>query len=326
MVNNDLVQFGFDETTTADEVLAEIDLHGRTALVTGASTGIGKETAAAFARHGARVVITGRDDAKLAAAADEIREVTQATDLLALPADLGSLASVRGFTDAVAAQVDSIDAVVANAGVMAPPFGRTVDGFETQFGTNHLGHFVLVNRLVPLVLAAAPSRIVMVSSYSHRWSDVDLEDPGFETTPYNRYTGYARSKTANVLFAVELDRRLRDRGVRALALHPGTIPTELGRYRRTDPPPENERIPSGERPSDRILTRKSIAAGAATSAFAAFAPQLDGWGGVYLEDCMIAPATEIGAGFGVCGYALDPDRAALLWSRSEELVGEQFTF
>jgi NAD(P)-dependent dehydrogenase (short-subunit alcohol dehydrogenase family) len=137
---------------------------------------------------------------------------------------------VRTFADGVLADTDRLDLLVANAGVMASPRGGTEDGFETQFGTNHLGHFVLVNRLVPRLIGSAPARVVVLSSAGHRIPDVDLDDPGFERTRYDPWVAYGRSKTANVLFAVELDRRLRDQGVRAMAVHPGKIATELGRH------------------------------------------------------------------------------------------------
>jgi NAD(P)-dependent dehydrogenase (short-subunit alcohol dehydrogenase family) len=213
--------------------------------------------------------------------------------------------------------------LIANAGVMAPPRGATADGFETQFGTNHLGHFVLVNRLLPLLLAGAPSRVVCLSSGGHRLSDVDLDDPNFERQPYDPWIGYGRSKTANVLFAVELDRRLRDRGVRACAVHPGVIITELGRH-LTDETLKTMMQRRGDRPQP---VRKEVAAGAATSVWAAVVAEPDAIGGQYCEDCgVFGVITDPLSPTGVMPYAIDSDRAKALWARSEELVGETVTY
>jgi NAD(P)-dependent dehydrogenase (short-subunit alcohol dehydrogenase family) len=217
--------------TTTDELLEGRDLSGQRVLITGGSAGLGRETARALGAHGADVVIAVRDLAKGERAAAPVRAgaaPNASVELIEL--DLASLASVRACADRLLAEGKPLDVLIANAGVMACPQGTTKDGFETQFGTNHLGHFVFVNRLVPLVVAGAPSRIVALSSSGHRMSDVDLDDPGFERTPYDPWVAYGRSKTANVLFALALDRRLRDRGVRACAVHPGGIQTELGRH------------------------------------------------------------------------------------------------
>jgi NAD(P)-dependent dehydrogenase (short-subunit alcohol dehydrogenase family) len=212
----------FGATSTTDEVLAGVDLTGKRALVTGVSAGLGVETARALAAHGAQVTGTARDLDKARAATAHI-PVLELVEL-----DLASLASVRAAADKLVADGRTFDIVIANAGVMAPPFGKTVDGFETQFGTNHLGHFVFVNRIARLI--APGGRFVSLASSGHRFSDVDLDDPNFERTPYTEFGGYGRSKTANILFAVEFDRRHKARGVRAVAVHPGGIQTELGRH------------------------------------------------------------------------------------------------
>ena len=217
----------FGAHSTTDDVLGDRDLSDLRVLVTGASAGLGVETIRSLAARGAAVVGVARDVAK-AEAALAAAGVESGVELR--EADLASLASVRACADGLVADGEVLDVLIANAGVMACPEGTTADGFETQFGTNHLGHFVLVNRLAPLLLAGAPARIVNLSSAGHRFSDVDLDDPGFETQPYDPWVAYGRSKTANVLFAVELDRRLRDRDVRATAIHPGGIVTELGRH------------------------------------------------------------------------------------------------
>ena len=199
----------FGRDSTADEVLDGRDLSGSVALVTGASGGIGLETARALSAHGATVIAAVRDVSRTEAALEGVGVPADRRRVVEL--DLGSLASVRRASEAVVASTDRLDLVVANAGVMACPEGRTVDGFETQFGTNHLGHFTFVNRLVPLLADGSGGRVVAVSSSAHRFSDVDLDDPNFDSRPYSSHLAYASSKTANILFAVELDRRWRER-------------------------------------------------------------------------------------------------------------------
>ena len=226
---------------------------------------------------------------------------------------------MRAFTDGVLAEYDHLDVIIANAGVMACPQGTTTDGFETQFGTNHLGHFVLVNRLLPLL--SSGGRIVALSSSGHRLSDIDLDDPNFEHTPYDAWMSYGRAKTSNVLFAVELDRRLRDRDIRAAAVHPGGILTELGRHLTEET--LGELI---ERHEGDPMEFKTVPQGAATEVWAAVVAKAHEVGGRYCEDCAVAPVVEAGSPHpGVYAYALDPDRARALWARSEELVGETFT-
>ena len=207
--------------------------------------------------------------------------------------------------------------VIANAGVMNCPFGQTQDGFETQFGTNHLGHFVLVNRIAPLIVDGG--RVVIVSSSAHAASDVDLDDPNFERTPYEGFAAYGRSKTANVLFAVELDRRLRQRGIRATALHPGGIMTELLRHTSMEMLQEMAARSASGADGDMPVV-KTVEQGAATSVWAAFVAPAEAIGGRYCEDCN-AVSGQDGA---VRSYALDPARAKALWTKSEEMVGERF--
>src|SRR6201987_48715 len=218
----------FGETSTTDEVLSGINLKGKRVLVTGVSSGLGVETPRSLAAHGAQVVGAARDLKKADAATNEVRKDAAANgggfELVTL--DLASLKSVRACADGLLEKGKPFDVVIANAGVMATPFGHTAEGFETQFGTNHLGHFVLVNRIMSLI--APGGRLVNVSSSGHRYSDVDLADPNFERTPYEPFVAYGRSKTANILFAVAFDRRHRDSGVRAAAVDPGGIQTELG--------------------------------------------------------------------------------------------------
>jgi NAD(P)-dependent dehydrogenase (short-subunit alcohol dehydrogenase family) len=313
------MRFGSESTT--DEVLAGIDLSGRWVLVTGPSAGLGQETARALAAHGANLVLGVRDVAKGERAIEPVRAAAAAEggEVELRELDLASLASVRAFTDAVRDDHDRLDVIIANAGVMATPEGRTVDGFETQFGTNHLGHFVLVNRLRPL-LGGGPGRIVILSSSAHRFSDVVLDDVDSAETPYDPWQAYSRSKSANALFAVELDRRGREAGLRACAVHPGTVVTELPRHLTAEviasmPP---ERGPRG-------VTLKSIPAGAATTVWAGFVADADAIGGRYCEDCGVAELTDdLASATGVFAHALDPRTAKALWARSEELVDESF--
>jgi NAD(P)-dependent dehydrogenase (short-subunit alcohol dehydrogenase family) len=308
--------------TTTDELLEGRDLTGLRVLVTGASAGLGVETARALAAHGAGVVMAVRDLAKGEQAAQAVSDgaAPKATVELA-ELDLASLASVRACTDRLLAEGKPLNVLIANAGVMACPQGKTADGFETQFGTNHLGHFVLVNRLLPLLLGGTPSRVVVLTSSGHRFSDVDLDDPGFEQTAYDPWVAYGRSKTANALFALALDRRLRDRGVRACAVHPGGIQTELGRHLT---PQMIEALM--QRFWRDEFKWKSIPEGAATSVWAAVVADADEIGGRYCEDCgMAQPTDDPGARSGVRSYATDAEHAEELWARSEELVGEEFS-
>ncbi len=311
----------FGSESTTDDVLEGVDLSGQRVLITGASAGLGQETARALAAHGADVVLGVRDLAKGETAAEPVRAAAAASggSVELREVDLASLASVRAFADAVSADHDRLDVIIANAGVMATPEGRTADGFETQFGTNHLGHFVLVNRLRPL-LAGGPARIVNLSSAGHRFSPVVLDDINFEQTPYDPWQAYGRAKTANVLFSVELDRRGRDASQRACAVHPGGIMTELARH-LTD-----ETLGAlVEARGDRELTWKTIPAGAATSVWTGFVADADAIGGRYCEDCGVADITaDPSSPIGVFAYAVDPEAATALWTRSEELVGESF--
>jgi NAD(P)-dependent dehydrogenase (short-subunit alcohol dehydrogenase family) len=319
---------GFGAVSTTDDVLAGIDLSGRRVLVTGVSAGLGVETARALAAHGAQVVGAARDLAKAERATAQVRaEATNGGGLELIELDLASLKSVRACADALVADGRSFDVVIANAGVMRTPFGHTADGFETQFGTNHLGHFVLVNRIAALI--APGGRLVNVASSGHRYADVDLDDANFERVPYDPMIAYGRSKTANILFAVEFDRRHKARGVRATALHPGGIKTELDRHMV---PGELENLVAQ---IDAQLTAagqppfqfKTIPQGAATSVWAAFVAPAEDVGGRYCENCQVSEITDgliSPVSPGVRPYALDPARAKALWAKSEEMVGERF--
>ncbi len=311
---------GFGHDTTTDEVLEGIDLDGKQALVTGGSGGLGAETARALASKGARVVITARDVAKGEEVAAGIRKSTGNDGVEVEALELGSLASVRDFAERFLARHDALHILVNNAGVMACPFEKTTDGFERQFGTNHLGHFLLTGLLAPALLRGAPARIVSVSSRGHHQSPVVFDDIPFERRPYQKWLAYGQSKTANILFAVELERRLGARGVHANALHPGVIATDLARHLVPEDYEQlRKRAPGGR------MRMKAVEAGAATSVYAATAPELEGRGGLYLEDCHVAEVDDAeGAVGGVRSYALDPEAAKRLWSISEEWVGQRF--
>lgn len=318
----------FGATSTTDEVLVGVDLSGKRVLVTGVSAGLGVETARALAAHGAEVVGAARDLAKAERATTGVREQAATGGGLELvQLDLASLASVRACADALLADGRRFDLVIANAGVMATPFGHTADGFETQFGTNHLGHFVLVNRIAPLI--ADGGRLVNLASSGHRYSDIDLDDPGFERTPYDPMVAYGRSKTANILFAVEFDRRHRARGVRATAVHPGGILTELARHITEDTIKQMvEQINAQQAAEGKPpFEFKTIPQGAATSVWAGVVASGDEVGGRYCENCHVSQVTDAQIGpvsEGVRPYALDPEHAKALWAKSEELVGERF--
>lgn len=318
----------FNATSTTDDVLGNIDLSSKRILITGVSAGLGVETARSLVARGAQVVGAARDLKKADAATKQIgAEAANGGELDLIELNLASLASVRACADALMAEGKPFDLVIANAGVMATPQGKTHDGFETQFGTNHLGHFVLVNSIASLM--APGSRLVNLASSGHRFADIDLDDPNFEHTPYEPFVAYGRSKTANILFAVEFDRRHKDRGVRATAVHPGGINTELGRHMN---PGDIEQLVAaidaqaaaeGKPP----FQWKTVPQGAATSVWAGVIAPVEAVAGRYCEDCHVADVTDgliSPASAGVRSYALDAERAKALWAKSEEMVGERF--
>lgn len=314
----------FDALSTAEEVLAGIDLHGKRAIVTGVSAGIGVETAHALTARGATVFGAARDLAKAETAMARVQGDTKTSGSVTLvELDLASLASVRNCADHLTTQ-GPFDLIVANAGLMGPPLGRTAEGFETQFGVNHLSHFVFVNRLAQHIRPGG--RVVILASSAHHIADVNLDDPNFERTEYTPYLGYGRSKTANVLFAVEFDRRHRSRGIRATAVHPGGVATELGRY--MDPATREAQRKALSNTGNWNFVQKNAAQGASTSVWAGVYASADEVGGRYCEDCHVAETLPGPAaspmGPGVAAHALDPARALALWQKSEELVKEVF--
>jgi NAD(P)-dependent dehydrogenase (short-subunit alcohol dehydrogenase family) len=313
-----MTEFGWHSTT--DQVLEGIDLSGKLALVTGISSGLGLETARALCAHGAEVIGAVRDVAKGTAATRQIKSDYNGR-LTIVELNLARLASVRELAERILADQRRIDLIICNAGVMATPFEHTADGFELQFGTNHLGHFLLVNRIAPLL--APGSRVISLSSAGHALDDIHFDDINFTQRRYDPILAYGAAKTANVLFAVEFDRRHKGRDIRAAAVHPGGIMTELARYMSKD---VIDRMISLMRQeySNSSSSRgyKSLPQGAATSVWAAVTAPADLIGGRYCEDCHVAPVSSKGEG--VRPYAVNSERAKMLWKISEDLIAEQF--
>lgn len=307
-------------TSTADEVLAGVDLRGKRILVTGVSAGLGAETARVLVAHGAEVVGTARNLKKAGIVADAATSDTAGGERLTVAElDLASLASIDTCAGALLSEGRPFDLIVANAGVMGCGRGTTRDGFETHFGTNHLGHFLFVNRLASLLRPG--SRVVSLSSWGHNYADVDLDDPNFERTAYEPLVAYGRSKTANVLFAVEFDRRHQGEGIRATAVHPGGIHTELYRYFDENTVNHLTSVPEG---GDRAILGKTVSQGVAPVVWAGLVAPADTVGGRYCEDCRVSEVIAAEAPEGVRAYAVDPDRARALWAKSEAMVGERF--
>ncbi|BDH06359.1 MULTISPECIES: SDR family NAD(P)-dependent oxidoreductase [Streptomyces] len=305
---------GFGADSTADEVLAGIDLTGRLAVVTGGYSGLGLETTRALTKAGAHVVVPARrpDAAREALAGLENVEVDEL--------DLGDLDSVRAFAERFLASGRTIDFLIDNAGIMACPETRVGPGWETQFATNHLGHFALVNRLWPALAAGDGARVVSVSSRGHHLSPIRWDDVQW-TEGYDKWQAYGQAKTANALFALHLDELGRDAGVRAFSLHPGGIMTPLQRHLPKEEMVERGWIDEQGNPLNPAGF-KTPEQGAATQVWAATSPRLDGLGGLYLEDCDVAePAPEDGSWGGVKDWATDPEQAARLWALSAGLTG-----
>ncbi|OQR59709.1 oxidoreductase [Streptomyces maremycinicus] len=312
-----LIGSGFDETSTTADVLAGLDLTGRTALVTGGYSGVGLATTRALAGAGARVIVPARRPGSACAALAGLDDVE--VDEL----DLADLDSVASFADRYLATGRSLDFVIGSAGIMAPPLERVGRGWESQFAVNHLGHFALVNRLWPALADGTGARVVAVSSRGHRFTGIRWEDPHFESEPYDKWVAYGQAKTANALFALHLDALGQGAGVRAFSVHPGVIDTNLQRHL-----PVEEQIAMGwtnedGTPKDPDMY-KSPEQGAATSVWAATSPRLADRGGVYLEDCDVAEIAgdpfNMATG-GVARHAADEHEAARLWDLSARLTG-----
>ncbi|UPK66902.1 oxidoreductase [Chitinophaga filiformis] len=325
------IDSGFDGASTAAEVIKGIDLSGKVAIVTGGYAGIGLETTRVLSHAGATVIVPARDTEKATRALTGIARVEIS------PLDLMDPLAVDAFADKFLASERPLHILINNAGTMANPFTLDKRGYESQFATNHLGHFQLTVRLWPALRRANGARVVALSSWGHRYSPVVFEDLHFQQRAYDRWLAYGQSKTANVLFAVELDRRGREEGIRAFAVHPGSIAdTDLKRYMSQE---ELQKAGVFDQDGKLILDPsrqiKTIEQGAATSVWCAVSPQLEGMGGVYCENCDISPVTTEdktrggndvskrapAKAFGVFPYAIDPAAAARLWELSEELTG-----
>ncbi|KAH7109310.1 hypothetical protein B0J11DRAFT_449195 [Dendryphion nanum] len=311
-----------DERPTASQIINDNQLQGKwsgkTVLITGCSSGIGIETARAMLQTGATLYLTFRDLKKAKAALGNILENDQ-VHLLEL--DLNSLASVRKCADAFLASSPNLNVLIANAGVMATPEGRTIDGFETQFGTNHLAHFLLIQYLLPTLLSSSSegfnSRVIVLASSAHRHGGINFSNINFEGE-YHAWLAYAQSKTANLYTAVELERRYGSKGLHAWAVHPGIVPTSLTQHM------DQETLGQWGQDTELPKAMKSVEQGAATSVWAATANVLEGQGGLYLENCQISKPCaksdpkEYEPGHGADAY--DMEKANLLWEKSLELV------
>jgi NAD(P)-dependent dehydrogenase (short-subunit alcohol dehydrogenase family) len=306
---------------TAAEIIAGHDLSGKEAIVTGGYSGIGYETVKALAGAGARVVVAGRDATKGEAAVRRLRAETGNDKIVFRPLDLGSIAAVTSWARRHVATGKPLHILVDNAGVMAPPLQRTADGFESQFGINHLAHFAFTTGLLPCLREAGSARVVCLTSSAHRRGDMDHEDPNYLHRPYDPWEAYGQSKTANALFTVGFTHRYLGDGVSANAVMPGAVRTDLQRHLS---PQDLQRRGWNDAEGHAVSAGwKTPAQGAATSIWAAVAPELDGTSGAYLEDCAVAtPWTGDGApprGHHL-PYALDPDSAERLWELSERLT------
>lgn len=300
--------------TTTDDVLAGVNLHGRTALVTGATSGLGAETARALAATGAQVLLGARDLAAATQAAERIRAAQPGARLEVFGLDLADLDSVRALGDRIAERGLPIDLLINNAGVMYTPLARTRDGFELQFGVNHLGHFALTRALLPALAAGADragvsARVITLSSDAHKAHPVDLADPNFADREYDKFVSYGQAKAANALMAVGLQRRFGAQGLRAFAVHPGVCATGIARHMSRADMAEMKRMAAGTK--NTLTTLKTIPEAAATTVWGAVDPGLDTLGGAYLADCAVGAAAA---------HATDPDTADALWDLSVTLT------
>ena len=310
---------GFGADSTAREVIAGVDLSGKTVLITGGYSGIGTETVRVLAGAGARVIVAGRRPEQ---AQETLADILDTLTVIGL--DLSDPTSVDTCASAVAAATDKIDLLINNAAIMACPLARDARGYESQFATNHLGHFQLAARLWPLVKASGTgARVVALSSLAHKRSAFIADDPNYERRDYEKWEAYGQAKTANALFAVHLDSLAKIHGIRAYSVHPGGIMTNLGRYLTAD---DIATMTTGAA-SASGWKFKTVEAGAATTIWAATSPLLEGKGGVYCEDCDIANLTGLNRDAsmtGVMPHACDSDAAARLWEISETLTGVRF--
>lgn len=310
----------FDRDSTTDEVLQGLDLSGKTAIITGASGGLGAETARALVAKGCSVTITARDKSKAQGVVDGITAAFPEGQIDIAELELSQPDSVRAFANNWQQTHQQLDLLILNAGVMACPLTRTEQGWEMQLATNHFGHFLLTQNLLPSLQAATSARVIALSSAGHVLSPVLFDDVHFEHSDYNPWVAYGQSKSANALFALEADRRLQSRGIRVFSVHPGMIHTDLARYLDEEAIADMmQRMKSAPR-----MQAKTVPAGAATSVWAATAPELAGKGGLYLADCNIAPSAAEQEG-GYEAHIADTDAAARLWLLTEEALGIKFS-
>ena len=308
---------GFAPKTDGADVIAGIDLAGKTAIVTGGYSGIGLETVRALADKGVSVIVPVRSPDK---AAENL--VGVGGDVRTAPLDLADLASVRAFSQSMLGELEQLDILVNNAGIMACPESRVGPGWEAQFGVNHMGHFALTKALLPLIERTPRARVVALSSTAHKLTDIRWDDIGFDREPYDKWQAYGQAKTANALFANALSRRLVDHGALAFSVHPGGIFTPLQRHL-----PQEEMIAFGWLDENGEPTEmakagfKTPAQGCSTTLWAATSPNLEGKPGVYCEDCDVAAPTEPESPFaryrGVDAHACDDESAERLWAYSE---------
>lgn len=311
----------FGYRSTALEVAEGHDLHAKTVIVTGAASGIGVETARAFASRGADVTLAVRNTAAGNATAEELRREYPSATVHVLELDLSSLASVHTASSQFLDRGRPLDILVNNAGVMATPFARTVDGFETQFGTNHLGHFAFTLALIDPLRRSGNARVVALSSSAHRRSDLNREDPNYHARPYDPWESYGQSKTSNSLFALELTTRYAGDGVFSNAVMPGGIMTNLQRHMSDEDRRKSGFVDEEGNPNPLFKTPEQ---GASTSVWAALGAELDGVGGLYLENCAQAgPMDPDVPYFGYMPWALDPETSDFLWTLSEQLMKDR---
>ena len=308
----------FGYRSTAGEVIDGIDLSGRCVVVTGGYSGIGTETVRAIAAAGAQVIVGARRTGQ----AHDVLDALDG-DIAILPLDLADPASIDAFAEAVAGRTDTIDILINNAAIMASPLARDARGYEMQFATNHLGHFQLTARLWPLLLAGGGARVVALSSIGHRLHGLDLDDPNFERRDYDKWLAYGQAKSANALFALQLDKLGESRGVRAFAVHPGGIATPLQRHLTME---EQRAMGWYDEDGNVHEAFKSTEEGAATTVWCAVSPLLEGKGGVYCEDCEVAVAAdpEKPRAGGYYPHIRDEDLAGKLWTQSEAMTGVSF--
>lgn len=316
------VDSGFEARTDGSVAIADIDLAGKTAIVTGGYSGIGLETVRALADKGVTVIVPARNRAKAEAALADIEGDVRIEDM-----DLADIASVRAFADKMVDELDQLDMLINNAGIMACPEARVGPGWEAQFGTNHLGHFAMTQGLMPLLEQTPGTRVIALSSTAHKISGINWDDIHYEHTPYDKWNAYGQAKTADALFANALSRRLKPAGGLAFGVHPGGIFTPLQRHLSQDEQIRMGWLDENGEPSALAKTGfKTPQQGCSTTLWAATSPKLEGKPGVYCEDCDIAaptdPESPMARYRGVEAHACDDEAAERLWAMSEAMLGE----